>query len=144
MRFREVQVNDELKPSLKQSGYSVQSVLTGTVTGFLVGLDNINTEVKWPASGLPLILWTLPYLKVKRMGEDDDKGLICRGVQAGSSASGGRTRLPSQRAVDEQRFLGLIRESYDESGRTYGAPRIFCNLREAGDRVGKNRVARIM
>ena len=30
------------------------------------------------------------------------------------------------------------------SGRTYGAPRILCDLREFGERVGKNRVAKIM
>jgi hypothetical protein len=40
------EVNDELKPSLELSGYSVQAGLTGTVTGFRVGLDNINAEVE--------------------------------------------------------------------------------------------------
>lgn len=54
------------------------------------------------------------------------------------------SRPPSQRSIDDQRLLELIRESYDASGRTYGAPRILCDLRELGERVGKNRVAKIM
>ena len=53
-------------------------------------------------------------------------------------------RPPSQRSVDDNRLLGLIRESHEASGRIYGAPRILCDLREVGERVGKNRVAKIM
>jgi putative transposase len=54
------------------------------------------------------------------------------------------TRPPSQRAKDDLRLLGLIRESYEASGRTYGSPRILCDLREVGERVGKNRIAKLM
>ena len=54
------------------------------------------------------------------------------------------TRPVSQRARDDARLLGLIRESYEASGRTYGAPRILCDLREVGECVGKNRIARLM
>jgi putative transposase len=53
-------------------------------------------------------------------------------------------RPPSQRSLEDRRLLGLIRESHEASGRTYGAPRILCDLRELGERVGKNRVAKIM
>ncbi len=53
-------------------------------------------------------------------------------------------RPPSQRSVEDARLLGLIRESYEASGHTYGAPRILCDLREVGERIGKNRVAKIM
>ncbi len=53
-------------------------------------------------------------------------------------------RPPSQRAQDDDRRLGLIRESHEASGRTYGAPRMLCDLREVGERVGKNRIAKIM
>jgi len=42
------------------------------------------------------------------------------------------------------RLLGLIRESHEASGRTYGAPRILCDLREVGECVGKNRIAKLM
>ena len=54
------------------------------------------------------------------------------------------TRSPSQRSRDDARLLGLIRESYEASGRTYGAPRILCDLREVGECVGKNRIAKLM
>lgn len=51
---------------------------------------------------------------------------------------------PSQQSQDDDRLLDLIRESHEASGRTYGAPRILCDLREVGERVGKNRIAEIM
>jgi putative transposase len=50
----------------------------------------------------------------------------------------------SDRAIEDERLLGLIRASYLASGRVYGSPRIFLDLREAGERVGRERVARIM
>lgn len=50
----------------------------------------------------------------------------------------------SERAVDNQRLLGLIRTSYAASHGVYGAPRIFLDLRELGESCSKNRVARIM
>ena len=53
-------------------------------------------------------------------------------------------RPPSQRSIDDDRLLGLIRESYEASGRTYGAPRILCDLREVGECVDKNRIPKIM
>lgn len=45
-------------------------------------------------------------------------------------------RLHSQRSRDDDRLLGLIRESYEASGHTYGAPRILCDLREVEECVG--------
>jgi putative transposase len=50
----------------------------------------------------------------------------------------------SDRAIEDERLLGLIRASYAASGGVYGSPRVFADLREAGARCGKNRVARIM
>ena len=50
----------------------------------------------------------------------------------------------SDRAIEDQRLLGLIRASYEASGRVYGAPRVFQDLREVGEGCGTNRVARIM
>jgi putative transposase len=38
----------------------------------------------------------------------------------------------------------LIRASYEASGGIYGSPRIFLDLREAGEQIGRKRVARIM
>ncbi|MFZ0467878.1 MAG: IS3 family transposase [Thiogranum sp.] len=50
----------------------------------------------------------------------------------------------SDRAIEDRRLLALIRASYAASGGVYGAPRVFQDLREAGEGCGKNRVARIM
>jgi putative transposase len=50
----------------------------------------------------------------------------------------------SDRAIENQRLLELIRESYVASGRIYGSPRVFLDLREAGEFIGRHRVARIM
>ena len=50
----------------------------------------------------------------------------------------------SNRAIEDRRLLALIRESYAASGGIYGSLRVFADLREAGERCGKHRVARIM
>lgn len=50
----------------------------------------------------------------------------------------------SGRRIEDGRLFELIRHSYIGSGRVYGAPRVFGDLREAGETCGHNRVARIM
>jgi len=50
----------------------------------------------------------------------------------------------SNRAIANRRLLELIRDSYVASGGVYGAPRVYGDLREAGETCGRNRVARIM
>jgi putative transposase len=50
----------------------------------------------------------------------------------------------SERALENRRLLELIRASWVASGGIYGSPRVVRDLREAGERVGENRVARLM
>jgi len=50
----------------------------------------------------------------------------------------------SERAIEDQRLLSLIRDSYVASGGVYGARRVFGDLREAGETCGQHRVERIM
>ena len=50
----------------------------------------------------------------------------------------------SDRAIEDERLLGLIRASYAASGGVYGAPRVFADLREVGECCGRHRVARLM
>lgn len=50
----------------------------------------------------------------------------------------------SARAKEDLRLLKLIQASHASSGGIYGAPRVFLDLREAGETCGKHRVARIM
>jgi putative transposase len=50
----------------------------------------------------------------------------------------------SKQAVEDARLLVLIKDSYDASSGVYGSPRVFLDLREAGEVCGRHRVARIM
>ncbi|BCQ52295.1 transposase [Burkholderia gladioli pv. gladioli] len=50
----------------------------------------------------------------------------------------------SDRDTEDQRLLGLIRDSYTASYGVYGARRVCCDLREVGEVCSKNRVAKIM
>ncbi len=50
----------------------------------------------------------------------------------------------SNRAQEDARLLRLIRASYTASQGIYGAPRVFLDLREAGETFSKHRVARLM
>ena len=49
-----------------------------------------------------------------------------------------------ERARDNARLLALIRHSYAANRGVYGAPRVFLDLREAGETCGRHRVARLM
>ena len=48
------------------------------------------------------------------------------------------------RAQQDQRLVQKIKPIFDESRSTYGSPRLHAALRRAGERCGKNRVARLM
>ena len=53
-------------------------------------------------------------------------------------------RPESDRAKANRELLALIRESFEQSDRTYGSPRIWRDLIAWGYRCGENRVARLM
>jgi len=50
----------------------------------------------------------------------------------------------SNRARENARLLRLIRASFAASHGIYGSPRVFLDLREAGETCSKHRVARLM
>ena len=50
----------------------------------------------------------------------------------------------SDRAIEDQRLLTIIRSSYAASGGVYGARRVFLDLREMGETCGVHRVEKIM
>ncbi len=71
--------------------------------------------------------------------------VMCRLLDVSRSGFYEWLRNPlSDRALEDQRLLGLIRAAYTASHGVYGAPRIFLDLREAGETCSKHRVARIM
>ena len=54
------------------------------------------------------------------------------------------TRKPSDRAQENERLLGKIKASHQNSRNTYGSPRICSELRTDGETCSRKRVARIM
>lgn len=50
----------------------------------------------------------------------------------------------SNRAHEDARLLRLVRASFVASHGIYGAPRVFLDLREAGETCSKHRIARLM
>lgn len=70
---------------------------------------------------------------------------MCRALKIHRAGFYAWTHKPvSDRRKEDQRLLELIRNSYEASGCTYGSRRVYADLREAGERCGVNRVARIM
>jgi putative transposase len=70
---------------------------------------------------------------------------MCRILELAASGFYAWIHKPlSDRSIEDERLLELIRESYAASGRIYGSPRVFLDLREAGERISRKRVARIM
>jgi putative transposase len=70
---------------------------------------------------------------------------MCRVLRVARSGFYAWVHRPlSGRAIEDERLTELIRESYAASGAIYGSPRVFLDLREAGEQVGQKRVARIM
>lgn len=85
------------------------------------------------------------YAFIKAHRNEFDTAVMCRLLDVSRSGFYEWLRNPlSDRAVEDQRLLGLIRAAYAASHGVYGAPRIFLDLREAGETGSKHRVARIM
>ena len=71
--------------------------------------------------------------------------VMCRLLEVAPSGYYGWCQQPlSHRAQEDARLLRLIRASFTASHGIYGAPRVFLDLREAGETCSKHRVARLM
>ena len=55
-----------------------------------------------------------------------------------------RRKAERPRRQRDAQLRPLIRQSFEQSRRTYGSPRVQLDLRESGARCGKNRIARLM
>jgi putative transposase len=85
------------------------------------------------------------YAFIKAHRHEFDTALMCRVLEVSRSGFYEWLRKPlSDRAREDQRLLALIRASYTASHGVYGAPRVFLDLREAGETCSKHRVARLM
>ena len=71
--------------------------------------------------------------------------VMCRVLEVAPSGYYEWLKKPlSNRAQEDARLLRLIRASFNASHDIYGAPRVFLDLREAGETCSKHRVARLM
>ena len=70
---------------------------------------------------------------------------MCRVLEVAPSGYYAWLQKPvCQRALEDIRLLRLIRASHMASHGIYGAPRVFLDLREAGETCSKHRVMRLM
>jgi putative transposase len=71
--------------------------------------------------------------------------MMCRLLEVARSGYYAWLKKPnSDRSLEDKRLLRLIRASFAASQGVYGAPRVFLDLREAGETCSKHRVARLM
>src|ERR1022692_1616523 len=74
-----------------------------------------------------------------------DVRLMCRLLEITPSGYYAWLKQPqSHRAAENAQLLKLIRASFNASNGIYGSPRVFLDLREAGETCSKHRVARLM
>ena len=86
---------------------------------------------------------TYEFIKTHR--DEYSVQLMCRVLGVAPSGYYGWIKQPiSNRAQEDARLLRLIRASFVASQGIYGAPRVFLDLREAGETCSKHRVARLM
>src|SRR5476651_291885 len=71
--------------------------------------------------------------------------MMCRVLEVTPSGYYAWLKQPqSHRAAENARLVKLIRASFNASNGIYGSPRVFLDLREAGETCSKHRVARLM
>jgi len=86
---------------------------------------------------------TYEFIKANRDRYSVQK--MCRVLEVAVSGYYDWLKQPiSNHAQEDARLLRLIRASFVASHGIYGAPRVFLDLREAGETCSKHRVARLM
>jgi putative transposase len=77
--------------------------------------------------------------------EDFPVRLMCRVLDVSSSGFYDWLERPeSPRAVENRALVAKIQAIHGDSRRTYGSPRVHASLQDAGYRIGRHRVARLM
>lgn len=86
---------------------------------------------------------TYEFIRTRR--ETYSVQAMCRLLDVAPSGYYAWLKQPlSKRAQEDARLLRLIRASFTASQGIYGAPRVFLDLREAGETCSKHRVTRLM
>ncbi len=87
----------------------------------------------------------MKYVFIRKHREEFRVRAMCRVLRVHPSGFYAWLKKPlSKRAIEDERLLKLIQESFVASGGTYGSPMIHQDLREQGERCGVHRVARVM
>lgn len=87
----------------------------------------------------------MKYRMIQRCREVFPIRLMCRCLRVSASGYyGWATRPPSARTQANARLLARIRRLHAEQDGVVGSPRIWEDLRYAGERCGRHRVARLM
>ena len=85
------------------------------------------------------------YAFIKAHRDQYPVDVMCRVLEVAPSGYYAWLQQPlSNRAQEDARLLRLIRASFIASQGIYGAPRVFLDLREAGETCSKHRVTRLM
>jgi putative transposase len=85
------------------------------------------------------------YAFIKAHRSEYSVQAMCRILEVAPSGYYEWLKQPlSNRAQEDARLLRLIRAAFLASQGVYGAPRVFLDLREAGETCSKHRVARLM
>ena len=85
------------------------------------------------------------YELIKAKQDTHSVRMMCRLLGVAPSGYYAWLKNPkSDRAKEDARLLRLIRASFKASQGVCGAPRVFLDLREAGETCSKHRVARLM
>jgi putative transposase len=86
----------------------------------------------------------MTYEFIRTHGATFSVQALCRVLDVAPSGYYAWLKQPlSNRAREDTRLLRLIRASFIASQGIYGAPRVFLDLREAGETCSKHRVARL-
>ena len=87
----------------------------------------------------------MKYRMIQRCRDVFPIRLMCRCVRVSPSGYyGWVTREPSARAQENTRLLARIRQLHADQDGVVGSPRMWEDLRYAGERCGRHRVARLM
>lgn len=85
-----------------------------------------------------------PFIEAEK-AEQRNVTLTCASLEVSRTAFyEWHKHLPSTHVLTDANLLDKIKVIYDESRKTYGAPRVFSKLREQGVVCAKKRVARLM
>ena len=86
-----------------------------------------------------------PFIEAENAGQDGNVVMACRLLEVSRAAYYEWSKhIPSRRLLSDEELGEQVERIYQESRRTYGAPRIARALRDEGICVSKKRVARIM